>query len=92
MPKTTKMQSLSRLNASPRFWTTALFCPHDRIHPKYLVQVLCESPGCIAHETRCLVCGAFLTKCSCGKQDIIGRWPRMTCLRLPPKEVMNRVK
>lgn len=90
MPKTTLMQSLSRLNPSPSFWATALMCPHLRIHPKYVVPIMCDSAGCVAHETRCLQCGAFLTRCSCGKMHVTGRWPRLTCLRMPLLEEMDR--
>ena len=57
-----------------KFWDKVRDCKHDKISGKYIHTGSCITPECEWNEVHCLDCGAYITKCSCGKCNNTAGW------------------
>lgn len=57
-----------------KFWNKIDKCKHVNLDPNYFEVFNCATPGCIAIESRCLDCGAFIVTCGCGYENMISGW------------------
>jgi len=59
-----------------KFWNKVNKCKHERLSPNYLVTLNCETPYCNGQEVHCLDCGVYISKCSCGYNNVMSGWSK----------------
>ena len=56
------------------FWNRVAKCEHKHLSPNYLEFIPCGTPHCLASESHCLDCGAYITECGCGFNNGVSGW------------------